>query len=458
MLITNRPDAEVAALRARLDGAVFGPADAGWDQARKAWNLAVDQRPAAVAFPVTDADVAATVAFAAERGLRVAPQGTGHGASALAPNLADAILLNTGRMRGVLIDPRAARARVRAGAQWGDVTLPASAYGLAPLAGSAADVGVVGYTLGGGLSWLARKRGLACNSVVAFELATAERGIVRVDAEHEPDLFWALRGGGGSFGVVTALELELYPVDDVYAGAMLWPWERADEIFDAFRDWCGTVPDEVTSLCRVLQVPDLPDVPVPLRGRQLVAFEAAIEGHPSHRQDIVEPMRALGPELDMFATMPPGGLVEVHNDPRHPVPAMGDHRLIGDLSDAALDTLLELAGPGSGSPLLSVELRQLGGALARREPAHGALAALDGDYSLFAVGMVTGAEAAMAIDSALSELLDAMAPWDAGTGYLNFVESSDHARRFFDSGTYNRLRTIKATVDPDGIFLANHPI
>src|SRR4051794_36723947 len=347
MLITNRPDADVGTLRARLDGAVYGPADAGWDQARRAWNLAVDQRPAAVAFPVTDADVVAAVEFAAERGLRIAPQGTGHGAAALAPDLEGAILLSTARMRGVRIDPRARRARVRAGAQWGDVSLPASAYGLAPLAGSSADVGVVGYTLGGGLSWLARKHGLACNSIVSLEVATAGRGLVKVDAEHERDLFWALRGGGGSFGVVTAMELELYAVDDLYAGAMLWPWERAGEIFDAYRAWAQTVPDEVTSLCRLLQAPDLPDVPAPLRGRRFVVFEAAVSGHEPYRRDIVEPMRAFGPELDMFAVMPPAGLVEIHGDPKHPVPAMGNGRLLSNVGDAALDALLEAAGPGS---------------------------------------------------------------------------------------------------------------
>jgi hypothetical protein len=458
MLIFNRPDADVEALRARLEGAVYGPSDAGWDQARQAWNLAVDQRPAAVAFPVTDADVVAAIEFARDHGLRIAPQGTGHGASALARNLEGEILLSTARMRGVRIDPRARRARVRAGALWADVTLPASAYGLAPLAGSSPDVGVVGYTLGGGLSWLGRKHGLACNSVTAIEVATVEGRIVRVDAENDPELFWALRGGGGSFGVVTALELQLYPAEDLYAGAMLWPWERAAEIFDAYRFWADGVPDEVTSLVRLLQPPNLPEVPAPLRGRKFVVVEAAILGHHGHRSEIVEPLRAFGPELDMFAVMPPAGLIEVHGDPKHPVPGMGGHRLLRDLDGAAVDTLLEAAGPGSGSPLVSCELRQLGGALGRREPGHGALGSLDGDYSLFAVGVVTGAEAAMAIDAALTELLDAMAPWDAGTGYLNFVETADHPRRFYDAATYNRLKAVKASVDPDGVILANHPI
>jgi hypothetical protein len=458
MLITNRPDADVEALRARLEGAVYGPSDAGWDQARAAWNLAVDQRPAAVAFPVTDADVIAAVEFARDQGLRIAPQGSGHGASALARNLEGEILLSMGRMRGVRIDPRARRARVRAGALWGDVTRPASAYGLAPLAGSSADVGVVGSTLGGGLSWLGRKHGLACNSVTAIEVVTPERGHIRVDAAHEPDLFWALRGGGGSFGVVTALELELYPAEDFYAGSMLWPWERAGEIYDAYRFWAETVPDEVTSLIRLLQAPNLPEVPAPLRGRQFVAFEAAILGLQGYRSEIVEPMRAFGPEIDVFAIVPPAGLIELHGDPKHPVPVMGNHRLLSNVDGAAVDALLEAAGPGSGSPFVSCELRHLRGELERRRQGHGALGSLDADYSMFAVGVVTGAEAAMAIDSALSELLDTMAPWDAGTGYLNFVETPDHPRRFFDADTYRRLKAVKATVDPDGVILANHPI
>jgi hypothetical protein len=156
--------------------------------------------------------------------------------------------------------------------------------------------------------------------------------------------------------------------------------------------------------------------------------------------------------------MPPAGLIEVHGDPKHPVPTMGNHRLLSNVDGAAVDALLEAAGPGSGSPFVSCELRHLGGELGRHRHGHGALAALDADYSMFAVGVVTGAEAAMAIDASLTELLDAMSPWDAGTGYLNFVETSDHPRRFFDTATYRRLKSVKAAVDPDGVILANHPI
>src|SRR4051794_1295907 len=385
MLLTDRPSIDVETLRSRLYGDVYGPDDAGWDEARRAWNLAVDQRPAAVALPLTDADVVEVVDFARDHGLRVAPQGTGHGASAIA-SLEHTILLSTRNMRGVRIDPATRGARVRAGALWADVTGPASAYGLAPLAGSSPDVGVVGYTLGGGLSWLARKYGFACDSVLSIELVTADGVLRKVSAQSDPELFRALCGGGGNFGVVTAIEFKLYPVESLTAGAMAWPWERALEIFTAWREWTAIVPDDITSLCRLLQVPALPDVPAPLRGRRLVVIEAAILGDP----DMLAPLRALEPELDLFAAMAPAGLIEIHNDPKQPMPSLSDHRLLADADEAAIAAIVAATGPGSGSPLVSVELRHLGGALP-----------LDAGFSLFAIGVPMDAASAMAIDASL---------------------------------------------------------
>ena len=219
-ITSSAPD--VRALREELNGAVTVAGDAGWDNARAAWNLAVDQRPAAVAEPETVADVVAIVRFARERGMRVAAQGTGHGAAALG-SLEDTVLVKMHRMRVVGIDPEARLARAQAGALWGDVVGPASEHGLAALAGSSHDVGVVGYTLGGGLSWLSRKHGLAANDVVAIQVVTADGRVRVVSADHEPDLFWALRGGGGSFGIVTAIEMRLHPVEELCAGMLAFP-------------------------------------------------------------------------------------------------------------------------------------------------------------------------------------------------------------------------------------------
>ena len=442
MLLTDLPSIDVETLRSRLYGDVFGPDDEGWDEARRAWNLAVDQRPAAVALPLTDADVVEIVNFAHEEGLRVAPQGTGHGAAAIA-SLERTILLSTRHMRGVRIDPSSRRARVRAGALWADVTAPASAYGLAPLAGSSPAVGVVGYTLGGGLSWLARKYGFACDSVLCIEVVTADGILRKVSAHSDPELFRALCGGGGNFGVVTAIEFKLYPVEALTAGAMAWPWERALEIFTAWREWTALVPDDITSLCRMLQVPDLPDVPAPLRGRQLVVIEAAILGD----ADMLAPLRALEPELDLFAPMPPAGLIELHNDPKQPMPGLSDHRLLADVDDATIAAIVGAAGPGSGSPLVSVELRHLGGALP-----------IDAAFSLFAIGVPLDAASAMAIDTALARLMAATLQYDAGRALMNFAEKSTGAGRFFDGYTLHQLRAVKGRVDGGDLFAANHPL
>src|SRR6476661_717268 len=230
------------------------PHEPGWNEARLAWNLAVDQQPAAVALPESAEDVAAVVRWARSRGLRVAPQGTGHNAAAMG-SLAHTVLVKTERMRGVEIDAERRIARVEAGVVWEEVTHAAAEHGLAALAGSSPDVGVVGYTLGGGLSWLGRRYGLASSNVLAVEIVTADGSIRRIDAESDPDLFWAVRGGGGSFGAVTAIEFALFPVAEVYAGVMLWPIERASEILHAWREWTAEMPDEMTTVGRLLQLP-----------------------------------------------------------------------------------------------------------------------------------------------------------------------------------------------------------
>jgi FAD/FMN-containing dehydrogenase len=269
------------------------------------------------------ADVAQAVRFARTRGMRIAPQGTGHGAEALEP-LRGAMLLRTSRMRSVRIDPVSRTARAEAGALWQDVTVPAGEHGLAALAGSSPNVGVTGYTLGGGMGWLARRYGLAANSVTAAEIVTPNGRFVRTDADHEPDLFWAVRGGGGSVGVVTALEMRLYPVRELYAGALFFPLQRAAQVLHAWRAWTSTVPDEVTSQGRILRLPPLPEIPEPLRGRAFALVEAAYLGDAGTGSELLGPLRRLGPELDTFAMIPPPALGQLHMDPDQPVPNQGD--------------------------------------------------------------------------------------------------------------------------------------
>ncbi len=216
---TTASGLDLDTLRSASQGPVIGPGEDGWDAARQAWNLTADQRPAAVASVTNVRDVVAAVDFSRANGLRVAAQATGHAATAL-EDLERTLLVKTLRIGDIEIDPVTRQARVGAGVLWGDLGVAAAEYGLAGLGGSSPDVGVVGYALGGGIGWLSRPYGLASNSITAIELVTAQGELVRVDRDHEPDIFWALRGGGGSFGIVTALEMSLVPLTEVYAGSV----------------------------------------------------------------------------------------------------------------------------------------------------------------------------------------------------------------------------------------------
>jgi len=452
-----KSERNVPALRDRIGDLVVGPADEGWDEARRPWNLAHDQRPAFVAFPESAEDVVTVVEHARANGLRVAPQGTGHNAGPLG-DLHDTILLSTSRMRGVEIDVEGRRARVAAGTLWLEVTEPASEHGLAPLAGSSPDVGVIGYCLGGGVSWLARKHGLAANSVLAIELVTADGRLRRVDHENDPDLFWALRGGGGSFGVVTAMEIALHALPELYAGAMFWDWSRASEVMHAWREWTLTVPDEVTSSARILQLPPIPEIPEPLRGRSVVTIDAAIIGDRASGAGIVQALRDLEPEIDTFDMVPPVALSRLHQDPEEPMPALTEHRLLADLPAEAVDAFVAVAGPDSGSTLMMAEIRHLGGALGEIRPGHGALASLEAGYLFFGGGLAATPEMVAGLKAELPRFKASMAPWDAGRGYLNFEESPIDSRGFYDQVTHRHLRHIKAAVDPGDVFVSNHPI
>jgi FAD/FMN-containing dehydrogenase len=434
------------------------PGEERWDSARAAWNLAIDQRPAVVAQPGDADGVAAVVNFARGNGLRVAVQAEGHGAGALAPVGEDTLLLKTGRLTGAEIDAENRRARVSAAAKWRDVSALASPHGLAPLSGSSAEVGVVGYTLGGGQGWLSRKHGLACNSVLAVEVVTADGELVRANRENEPDLFWALRGAGGSFGAVTALEFELYPAGELSAGMFAWPWERTADVLHAWCEWVSGVPDELSTLARILQVPPLPDIPEPVRGRQLVVVEAAYLGAEGPGDELLRPLRDLRPELDTFAAVPPAALGQLHMDPEDPVPFAASGQMLDELPPAAIDAIIEAAGPGSSSPLLSFELRQLGGALTVPPPDAGALATLDQPFLTFGVGMIMDPGAAGPIKRQLDLVADALEPWDSGVRLANFVDVPIDVRTCYAPEIFDRLQDVKRRYDPDDLFRANHPI
>ena len=437
---------------------IFTPGDHGWDDARRAWNLAVDQRPAAVALPRSARDVMTAVTFARGRGLRVAAQGTGHNAAPLG-SLDDTVLVKTHAMRRVTVDPLARVARAEAGALWLEVVEAAAEHGLAALACSSRDVGVVGYTLGGGTGWLGRAYGLSANNVEAFELITADGRLVRADACAERDLFWALRGGGGSFGVITAIELRLFPITEVYAGLLWWPADAASRVLPAWRELTQAgLPDEFTTCARLRSFPPTPEVPAPLRGRSFVVIDAIHLGSPAEADALLCPLRALQPVIDTVGIISMPALSHLHGDPEHPVPGVADGLLLATLPREAVDAVLGLAGPGSPPPRLGVEIRHLGGEMRRARPQNGAQAAFDAEYGVFVTGMAPTSETASAAMSAIAAVTSAMSPWAADHTYLNLAETQRDPASFWTPQAYDRLRRIKAAVDPDDIIRANHPV
>ncbi|HVO55701.1 MAG TPA: FAD-binding oxidoreductase [Solirubrobacterales bacterium] len=431
--------------------------DSGWDANRLAFNVLLDQQPAGIALPSSADEVAAVVRAAAADGKRVAAQRTGHMAAPLG-SLADTVLLRTDGLDEVAIDAEAGTARVGAGAIWREVLEPASELGLAPLHGSSPTVGVAGYTLGGGLSFYGREFGLACNKVNSIELVSAAGEVLEVDTKSDPDLFWALRGGGGNFGVVTSLEFELLEMPERYAGILFFPFEQAGAVLQGWRQWTATVPEQMTSVGRLLVFPPIPEIPEPFRGKSFTALQLIYAGDEASGAELIEPLRSLGDvAMDTMATVPPAGIADLHMDPPEPSPYAATTRLTGDLDAAAIDALVEAVGPGSGSQLVSVELRHLGGALAREADGAGALASLPGSFLAFGVGIVPVPEAMAPTRAWLDAMESALAAYDSGH-YLNFCDEPTEIEAAFPAGTVARLRELKRRYDPDGLLHANHPV
>jgi FAD/FMN-containing dehydrogenase len=440
------------------NGAVVLPGDPRYDEARSSFNLLVDQRPAAVAFPSSARDVAEAVTYAQRNGLRAAPQATAHNQAPLG-DMQELLLVNVSRMQDVHVDPAAKSVRVGAGVKWDRVAPRLSAHGLAGLHGSSPDVGIAGYSLGGGMGWLARKYGLQTNAVTAFEVVDADGELIRVDAEHEPELFWALRGGGGNFGIVTAIEFGVVEVDELYAGALFYPVERASEVLHTWNAIRDEWPDELMSWASLLHFPPIPDVPVFARGNSYAVVMAAFLGSAAEGESLLRPLRELGAERDTFASVPPVVLGDLAMDPLDPVPFQSTSALLDELPADGIDALLAAAGPESGrGPTVSMlQLRQMGGALSRVTPGAGARATLPGDISLFALGAVLDAGMREPVESALRDIDNAVRPYRAGY-YPNFVEEPADASAFFDPATWARLRAAKAAYDPADVFVGNHYI
>ncbi|WP_244931686.1 PIG-L family deacetylase [Nocardioides sp. W7] len=451
------PSSPAATLRGACE--VHLPGDPGYDVARQAWNLAVDQRPAAVAIPTSVAEVVAVVRAAVSAGLRVAPQSTGHGASALAEqDLSEVVIVRLSSLTGVSVDAPSRTASVVGGTLWQDVVAAAAPYGLTALHGSAPDVAVAGYALSGGLSFYGRRHGVAANSVRAVEVVTADGSLVRADAAEHADLYWAVRGGGGNLGVVVGMELELLPYANVYAGMLLWDVERAPEVVRAWAAWTREAPESATTSLRVMSFPPLPELPPFLSGRSLMIIDGAVLEDDQQAAEVLAPLRALDPELDTFGRIPSAAMLEVHMDPPAPTPAVSDHSVLGELTDAAIDAFLGQVGPGTASGLMFAELRHLGGAFARPVEGGGAVSHVPGSYALYCVAIAPFPEAAVAGRAAAQAVVAAMAPWSQASLVPTFAESAVDTSTFFDGEDWARLAHLRTQLDPARRMVANHRV
>ena len=444
-------------LAQRLTGRVVTAADPDWDAERQAWNLAIDQRPEAVVVPADASDIAIVTGFARDNGLRVLPQGTGHLAAPLG-DLGGTVLLHTSRLGDVEVDAEARTVLAGAGVLWGEVTAALEPYGLAALAGSSPDVGIAGYLLGAGFSWMARKRGLGCSAVTAFDVVTADGRQRHVTADSEPDLFWALRGGGGNAAIVTAFTFRVFPVATIYAGMLLYPLARAGEVLRVYEAWTRDVTEDATTCVRLLRIPPLPDLPDFLRGQAFVGVDGAIDLPEEEAAEVLEPLRALGPAIDTFDVLPASQLGLVHMDPPQPVPALGDGLIVDDLPEAAIEALLAVVGPQADSALLAVDLRHLGGAAGRPAENGGAVDHLPGKFIVYAVGLLVDPALEPVLTAQVGAVRAALEPWTGERDYANFREAAAAPGRFWDEATLDRLRAIKQAYDPERTIRAAHEL
>lgn len=444
----------VTELADRIEGSVFVPGDEGYAAAVEGFNLRSQQWPCLVVAAADATDVQAAVRYAAARDLPVGVMATGHQPF---PAEDGFLLVTTGAMRTVEVDVERGVARVGAGARWSDVVAPAQEEGLAPLNGSSPDVGVVGFTLGGGHSpFLGRTFGWAADHVVAIEVVTPDGVLRRVSAEVEPELFWGLRGGRSNFGVVTELEIGLFPVTSFYGGAIFFPAEDVEAVLRAFPEVVRDAPDAFTCSLALLNFPPVPEVPELLRGRFLAHVRVTHLGSDEEAEKLLVPFRAIGEGiLDTIARYPYGAYTAVHTDPSDPFPYEEQGALLAELPAQAVDALVESAQVAAGGLVTALEIRHLGGALAERPVAASPVAARDALFNVWGaiIGPPEVVDAGMTM---LGGMIERLRPWATGLTYTNFAGRDDRAENVFTTDDLERLRDLKRRYDPRNLFRVNN--
>jgi hypothetical protein len=458
--VSGAAQSAAAELGSHLRGRVTGPDSPDWDMARIPWNRRVDQRPLVVAEADGPDDIAATVAYAARHGFQVTVQTSGHGAGA---NMENAILLRTNGLREISIDPERQRARVGAGVSAGELMTALSPHGLALSTGTCSDVGVTGYVMFGGAGVLGRALGFAAGQVLCADVIAADGSRIRADADADEDLFWALRGAGGGFALVTHLDMALAPVPALFGGQLIWPAAAAAEVFDAWASWASGLTRDTTSFCCVLQMPPAPELPEVLRGRPVVMVTVCHAGAADQAMSLVKPIASVGtPLVNSLRPLSVADVGTLFGPPVPPAPLRIGSRLLTDLPGAAVREFVAKTGPASGSPLRMAQIRHLGGAFAQpaRQPGGpGAIGRTDAQFLIELVAIAPSQEADAAARDFEDSVFAALSPWATGTTLPSFADpGTDPASRVFSPATRQRLAEVKQRYDPAHLFCTSFPV
>ena len=447
-------DEITAGLQSSIAGSVILPGSPEYERARRGWNLSVEQYPAMIVMAANSQDVVQAVRFARVNRLNVAVQSTGHGT--IRPADGNMLVL-TSALTEIEVDPDRQTARVGAGVKWGMLLEQTHSHGLAPLLGSSPDVGVVGYTLGGGIGWLARKYGMAADSLVDVELVTAEGQLVHANASENKDLFWGLRGGGGNFGVVTSLTFNLFPVAEVYAGNLFYPVEMAREVMARYRDWVVELPDEMTTSVLVMNFPPIPEIPPFLSGKSFVIVRGCYTGPAEHGEALLSYWRKWrAPLMDEFKPMPFSQAAAISNDPLEPMPSFMTGAWLSELSDEAIDRIVHYGVEArNGLPLVMIEVRHAGGAIARLDDGASAYGNREALFNMGCIGMSPSPEIYRALQVHTDRLKLELSPFLTGAVYLNFLDGEEARKRTmqaYSPAVFRRLQNLKSRYDPQNMF------
>lgn len=445
---------KVAQLRQQVSGVVAAAGDADYDRLRAGFNVALQHQPAVIVEAQSAQDVAAAVSFANAENRPLSVKATGHGTIVPANG---GVMIVTAGLKQLEVNADEQTAIIGAGLLWGDVLQEAQKSGLAPLLGSSPTVGVVGYTLGGGLGWLGRKYGLAVDSVIYFDIVTPNGNLVRASADENSDLFWALRGGGGNFGVVTAMKIRLYPVTTVYGGNLFYPIDQAADVIARYRDWAANAPDELTSSVLIMNFPPLPMIPEPLRGKTFVIVRGCYVGSMDEGEQLLSYWRDWrAPAMDMFGEMPFTEVAAISQDPTDPMPGDVSGVWLNEINDDVINAMVSNVPPQGGPPaILIAEIRHAGGAVARVATDAAAFSNRSAPFVLETVALVPSPEAAAGVAQATAKLHSDMQSALTGGTYLNFNDGDKARQRskdHYNAGNYAQLKQIKQKYDPQDRF------